>query len=231
MMNEGCVLTSCLHSGAIPLAHALNAEARPAWLETQSDLPAGTVARVLKSLCREYGSCGVIAVDGDQIVGKLRFSPMGPIDVEHQCVQQNPEAMAALDLRSLAARESLRPKSLSIWCLQVVKDASYRRKGIGRAMVQETISWAQEEGWDEIRALACSHIGPLLDWTGMFSVDAYQELGFTCTGRSVHPELLEGVRNMRAGHHGAEVKAQWGSYEHISDEEAGMIYDVVRRLR
>ena len=62
MMHEGCVLTYCLHRGTIPLAEALDAEAYPVPLEEETKLSAGTIARYLKSLCRAYGSCGVMAV-------------------------------------------------------------------------------------------------------------------------------------------------------------------------
>ena len=88
MMREGSVLTSCLHGGPIPLAEVSRAEEVPSWLEREAQLPAGTVARMLNALCREYGSCGVMAVDGGAVVGKVRFAPGGLGENVPECVQQ-----------------------------------------------------------------------------------------------------------------------------------------------
>jgi len=114
--------------------------------------------------------------------------------------------------------------------VQVVDDDTYRRKGIATAMVAKMIAWAREEGWDDIRAQATETIPPLLDWTGMFSVAAYRALGFTVTGTEVSPELLEGVRHMRAGGHGDQARKQWRGLEHLSDEQAAALYQLVLPL-
>jgi len=231
MMNEGCVLTYCHHGGAIPLIEAKEPEAHSAWIEKKNDIPKGSVARFLKAMCQEYGSCGVMAIDGDQVIGKLRFYPAQLGDSRlPTCVQGNPKALVAFEPTSLPPQESLDSRAMSIHCIQVVKDGGYRGQGIGTTMVRKLIDWASGTGWDEIRAPAIRHIPPLLDWCGSFSIDVYKRLGFVETGSAPHPELVEGVRNMRAGHHGEDVKEQWQPFAHLSDEEAAMMYDVVFRL-
>jgi GNAT superfamily N-acetyltransferase len=226
LMDESCVLTSCLHGGPIPLEDALDAGARPAWLETLSDLPTGTVARALRALCAEYGSCGVMAVEGDQVVGKVRF---GPVQVCHEpfCVQQMPENMTALARAALPAKADLQPLALTVVCVQLAE--GYRGRGLASGMLHAMIAWASDEGWQEVHARATRHIRPLLDWSGMLSRDVYEKLGFTCTGIASR-EALEGVQHMRAGGHGEEVRRQWEPFARLSDEEAAEIYDVVLSL-
>jgi len=229
MMREGCVLTSCLHSGPIPLAHVLEAESRPAWLETETDLAPGTVARVLNALCREYGSCGVMVLDGGQVIGKARVGPTEICDDQPFCVQQLPDRLSALSTSALPPMASLGRRALSILCLQLAEGGTYFGRGIGGEMVRQVVAWARSRGWDEIRAKATRHIPPLLHWTGLLSVDAYDKLGFTCVGL-LDVDLLDGVRSMRAGHHGDDVLRQWEPFEHLSDEEAAAVYELVLRF-
>ena len=231
MMHEGSVLTSCLHSGPISLAEVARAEELPSWLERDAQLPGGTVARVLNALCREYGSCGVMAVDGDVVVGKVRFAPAGLNEGVPECAQQHAEAWLGCDPGTLPPRRGLRPRALRIWCVQVVADDRYRRKGIATAMVAQMAAWARAEGWEEIHAHAIRAIPPLLDWAGIFSLDAYRRLGFTPTSSEVGPGLLEGVRHMREGGHGEDVHKQWDAFAHLTDEEAATLYAVTLPLR
>ncbi len=230
-MREGLVLTSCLHGGPIRLSEVAQAETRPSWLERTADLPVGTVARLLKALCREYGSCGVMAIDGDAVIGKVRFAPAGLGDSIPECCQQYPEAMAAFDPSRLPALETLQPRSLRVWCLQVVDEDRYRRQGIATTMVKQTLAWARETGWETIEACAVVEAPPLLNWTGLFSLGAYRRLGFKVTGSKVSPELLEAVRHMRIGGHGEKVREQWQAFAHLSEEEAATLWDVVLDLK
>jgi len=146
-------------------------------------------------------------------------------------VQQYPEAFAASDPQSLPAREALPSRALRIWCLQVVADEGYRGRGLATGMVRRLIAWAQAEGWAEIRAQAILPIPPLLDWTGLFSREAYARLGFEARGGAASPELLEGVRHMRAGGHSEQVRKQWEPFAHLSDEAAATLHDMVLPLQ
>jgi len=228
-MEEGCVLTSCLHSGSIPLADVLEAESRLAWIERDAGLPTGTVARALNAQCREYGSCGVMVLDDDQVVGKVRFGPTEVCEDEPFCVQQFPERLLELSQSGFPPAGSLRTRALSILCLQVTAGGAYRGKGIAAELVRQAVAWAGRNGWEEVRANAIRRIPPLLDWTGLFSVDAYEKLGFTRAGVTTHG-LLEGVRNMRRGEHGDDVLKRWEPFRHLSDEDAAEVYQVVSRF-
>lgn len=231
MMSDGLVLTSCVHGGPIPLAQVAKAAEEPSWLEQESGLPAGTIAAELNALCRRYRSCGVMALDGDAVIGKVRFSPAELGDNVAQCVQQSPERHAAFDPELLPQKEDLEPKSLELWCLQVVDAPQYRGRGIASTMLQRMVSWGREQGWEEVVTSAIRRIPPLLDWTGMLPVDTYLKLGFSVTGSEVNPDLLEGVAHMRAGGHGEDIRSQWGLFAGLSDDEAATLYRVALPLR
>jgi len=55
MTDSSCLLTTCLHKGPIPLAQREAPESVAAYLETITDIPQGSVARVLRALSQRYG--------------------------------------------------------------------------------------------------------------------------------------------------------------------------------
>ena len=205
-----------------------------AWAEREYGLPEGSIARFLRALCREYGSCGVMAVDGDSVVAKIRFCPLSFSDTlspESLCVQMEKEArlIASFDVETLTPKDALPSKALCVLCFQVA--SSYRGRGIATRMLETLIEWAKENGWEEIHSKAIQHIQPLLDLTGMWSVERYRKLGFQVTGHTPREELMQVVVAMRDGCHGEEVRLQWEQYGHLSDDEASRLYDVVLRIR
>lgn len=62
------------------------------------------------------------------------------------------------------------------------------------------------------------------------SVERYRQLGFEATV-SREMDSVEAVQNMRAGHHGEDLKRQWEPFAHLSGEDATCMYDVRLDLR
>ena len=236
MMTEDCVLCICVHGGPLPLSKTCAAETRSTWKERELGLPDGTVARFLQAMCRTYGSCGILAIDGDAVVGHLRFYPAGLDDVAaggFPCVQMDEiRALRDFDAGTLPPKNALAPAALRIHCFHVagIDGASYRRRGIGTTMLETMIDWARAAGWEELRAGASEHIPPIYEWSGQMSVERYSRLGFRATATPGESPWLQAVRNMRAGHHGERVKTQWEAFAHLSDEEAAQHHDVVLDL-
>ena len=230
MMDENCLLTSCLHGGVI----SLSASSEDAWAEREYGLPEGSIARFLRALCREYGSCGVMAIDGDSIVAKIRFCPQffsDTVSPESLCVQTEKEArfIASFDVERLTPKDELPSKTLWILCFQVV--SSYRGRGIATHMLETLIEWAKANGWDQIQSKAIWYIRPLLDWTGMWSVERYRKLGFQVIGHTPCEELMQAVIAMKDGCHGDDVRLQWEQYGHLSNDKASWLYDVALNVR
>jgi GNAT superfamily N-acetyltransferase len=227
MMDESCLLAVCLHGGPIPLASLREAETAATAIEQQEGIAPGTLARFLRALCQRYGSCAVLALDRDLVVGKLRFAPA---QVEEMlsgiCLQgaEGARRIADLEVATLPARGDLANETLRLDCYQVAE--GYRGQRIAEQMLETALAWARAAGWRALSSTAIRHIPPLLNWSGQASLKALQQHGFTIVGRQVNPDLREGVVSQRLGYHGDEVKRQWEAFADISDDEAAVVYEL-----
>lgn len=232
MMDEACLLPSCLHSGPVSLASLREVLTTAAYAERMENLRPGALARFLQALCRQYGSAAVLAVEDDLVVGKLRFAPrqvergLGGI-----CFQQAAEArrMAEFDLETLPAREALARQELRFDCYQVAD--GYGGRGIAKGLLDTALAWASATGWDTVSSSAIRHIPPLLAWSGQASLKALQERGFAIVSEAVSPDLREGVASQRQGYHGEAVQRQWADFADLSDDDAATLYEMTLDLR
>jgi len=231
MMDESCLLPMCLHGGPIALSSPDAVMTTPTYVEKQEGVEAGSMASFIKELCHLYGSCATLALDGDLIVGKIRFAPM-QIDqmLNGICLQMEDYAhkIAKLDLANLPKREELKEQNLKIGCFQIAND--YKGQGIVKQMLDETLTWARENNWKKLSASAIRHIPPLLNWSGMASKKALSERGFKVISEKHEPALLEAIESQKQGHHGEDVKKAWEAFSDISDDEAAMIYEMELKL-
>jgi GNAT superfamily N-acetyltransferase len=232
MMDETCLLASCLHGGPVRLPSLREALTTAAYAEREEGLPPGALARFLQALCQRYGSAAVLAVEGDLVVGKLRFAPR---QVERMlsgiCFQQAAEArrIAELDLETLPAREDLARQELRLDCSQVAPGHSGR--GIAKGLLDQALSWARAAGWETVSSSAIRHIPPLLNWSGQASAKALRERGFVVVSESASAGLREGVVSQRQGYHGEDVQRQWEEFAHRSDDDAATLYEMTLDLR
>jgi GNAT superfamily N-acetyltransferase len=230
-MDESIVLPICLHDGPVSLSR-LPELAKGTSFEKEFHLDAGVHATRLRELSHACGATGVAAVEGDQIVGLLRFFPSRLQDVVgYLCPQEEQRArrIAALDVSALPSFEDLQPKTLWMGCFQVVP--SHRSRGVGGAMVQKTIDWCRQHGWEEIEASGVEHIFPIMAWCGMMSARSLHKHGFEVEGCETDQGIKEAVVSQRLGHHGEEIRQIWEE-EHagISEDEAAVRYTLRLRL-
>ena len=75
VLDATCILRRCLHNGPVPLTETQ--PDNPPFVEAESEarVDAGTIDVFLKALVGAYGAYGFVALDGDQVVGKVRFYP------------------------------------------------------------------------------------------------------------------------------------------------------------
>jgi GNAT superfamily N-acetyltransferase len=212
-----------MHSGGVPMADAANAIPQ---------VSQEVVERFLRKMVEVYGSCGVLALDGDIIVGVLWFYPQwikqkfgGPI-----CIQgENYEALTQFNLEAVPAMEAMPTKTLHIECMMVVRSerADYTGRGIGRGMIEHLITWARQNHWTRIEAQAISDIKPLRLWAGAYTVARYQALGFEIVEGAVttNPGLLEGANSQKLGYHGPDFQRMWEAhYADVSDEDIARVH-------
>jgi GNAT superfamily N-acetyltransferase len=101
-----------------------------------SDRP---IREVTTTARREHGNCAVLAWDGDLVVGILTFFPVEDL-VERQA--HGWEMMEpSLGTGTLAIASCV---------LCSLGGHSYRRRGIGRAMGEQAIDWAREQGYRQV---------------------------------------------------------------------------------
>jgi len=225
IMDAAHPLPTSLHGGPIPLSQFENADAPPAYVETVSDIPYGTVVKTLQGISGRYGTCGVMAIDDDMVLGKIRAYPQALVDrVTYPCVQQEAAIRPVVDL-DLSTLPTLNEcPVLHIYCMQVA--SAYSGHSIVGAMLDALIEQAKDAGWQELRARAISSIPPLMNWCGQLSRGALAKRGFRVIGSSISPGLCEGVVSQRAGHHGESVRAQWEPFAHLSDDEAAQVFEM-----
>ena len=196
-MTEKFIVWRCLHGG--PLA----SDTIDQW-PSESTTPWSCYRErntpLLAKLTRIYGACAILARDGEQIVGHLRFYPKAIFGMEGAgglCLQQDPPAgpdkyFAKSDFPDLAQIED---KTLVVDCLMTgspqQKENPYQRKGIGTRMVKALIEWAKANGWEGIEADSFEDLPIIYQITGSAGHTFWEKLGFYLVDRHPHPELQD----------------------------------------
>jgi hypothetical protein len=196
-MTEEFIVWRCLHDG--PLARDTidqwpSASTMPWVCYRDRNTP------LLMKLTRTYGSCAIIARDGDQIVGHLRFYPKSVCDMEGAgglCLQQDSPAGPVEDFADSDFPDpaQIEDKTLVVHCLMTgspqQKENPYQRKGIGTRMVRALIEWAKVNGWERIEADSFEDIPIIYEITGSAGHTFWEKLGFHLVDRHPHPELQD----------------------------------------
>ena len=204
-MTERFVVWRCLHGGALDAAiidHPVPTS-KVDWSRIKTrNVP------LLKKLVATYGTCSMLARDGDSVVATLRFYPKALCPCTDSesgfCLQQEfpagpPDQLAAQELPPV---EKLDDRTLFIHCLMIVapKDEPdrYRRKGLATRMVRELIRWSIENKWDAIEANAYEEIPILYAISGVAGRRFWEKLDFCVIRQDTEPgisgEILEAVR-------------------------------------
>jgi GNAT superfamily N-acetyltransferase len=196
-MTEECVLWRCLHGG--PLSrHTIDQ-----W-SSADEMPWERYRvrnmSLLMKITRTYGACAILARDGEEIVGQLRFYPKVICDMEGaggMCLQQDHPAGPAEDFadRDFPDPAQIEDRILAVHCLMTgspqQKENPYQRKGIGTHMVRALIEWAKANGWERIEADSFEDIPIIYEMTGSAGHTFWEKLGFHIADRHLDPELQD----------------------------------------
>lgn len=204
-MTEGFVLWRCLHGG--PLGPRTIEDPAP---HPEIHWPATRARNVplLKKLIETYGSCAIIARDGNEAVASLRFYPKALCSFSPGgaafCLQQAYPAGPMDDAagRPFPPLEELTEKVLFVHCLMTVspknEPARYRRKGLATRMALELVRWAGERGWRAIEANAYEEIPMLYAISGVAGKRFWEKIGFRVVRADTEPgmtgDILDAVR-------------------------------------
>lgn len=191
MMGADFPVWRCLHGGPL----------NPDNLEQTTPHPAMEWPRVrkrnvalLETLTKLYGSCAVLAREGRDVVGMIRFYPKAVwklTGAHGLCLQQcEPNGPAdGFAEAGLPEFEQIQDKTLEIHCLTVGlpgrPGGRYQRKGIATRMVHELERWATERGWHAIEATAHEDLPTLYAMTGNAGRAFWERLGYSAAAVGV----------------------------------------------
>lgn len=197
-MDEKFILWRCLHGGP------LSKQAIEQWPEEQADgwkQHRAINVPLLDKLTRTYGACAMIASDGDEIVGMLRFYPkalMAVAKAGQMCLQQAHPAGPADDLvdEELPSPAECEDRILEVHCIMtsrpyagaeemricggrcLSKTDAGARKGIGLKLAKALVAWAREHGWRRIEVTTHPDLDIFYGITGSAGQSFWAKAGF-----------------------------------------------------
>jgi len=140
----------------------------------------------------------ILARDGGQIVGFLRFYPKILYSMKEAgtlCLQQDflaGSSKCSVD-QMFPPLEDIKEKTLKIHCLMTgspfQEENPYQRKGIGIRMARELMGWAKENGWKSIEATANEDFELLYAHTGQAGKSFWEKLGFRLVKTESEPRF------------------------------------------
>lgn len=211
-IDKDFVLFRCIHFG--PLSPS-NIETAPANIP---GLPEGQFDRNRQFLTRlidAYGSCGMLAMDGDFVVGHVRFYPQTICDQHRFCCQDPNNAITQEMVEmSLPRLENRADRILRIDCILVHED--YRGQGLTHALLDGVLEWAIEHNWTAVRAWASPDNYWLASQICLPMLRTYLKHGFQKGQTTPSPEIIGMIRDLltkiRDGEMAAEKKREFEQF-------------------
>ena len=194
-MSKDFIVWRCLHSG--PLSKESIEKLPPEPFVDFEKLRARNIP-LLNRLIETYGTCAILAKDGDLVVGTLRFYPKMFFPDENLmgfCLQQGPPYGPSQDSveREFPPLQDIQDKTLEVHCMMTgpfcQKDNPYRRKGIGTRMARELIRWAKEKGWEASEATAYEEVEFMYANFGAAGRSFWEKLEFRMVSKGIETAL------------------------------------------
>ena len=199
-MNKDFILFCCLHGG--PLS--------PSSIEKKCSIPKGQSNRNKKLLARlidTYGSCAMLAMEGDSVVAHARFYPQTIYNQFKFCCQDPNHAisqeMVEMKLPPLANPAE---RILRITCFFVHKD--YQGQGMCHKLIDAILEWAKSNAWKSVRCFAYLDNYWLSSEMCTPMLRTYDKHGFKKIETVLIPEVKDHLQQMKNGEFGAERKKE-----------------------
>ena len=223
-MDKDFILFCCLHNG--PLSSS-NIEAK------SKSLPEKQLERNKKFLARlvdAYGSCAMLAMEGDTVVAHARFYPQVIYDKFKFCCQDPSHAItkeiAEMELPPLAEQGE---RILRITCFFV--DESYRGQGLSHQLIDAILKWAKDNNWKSVRCFAYQDNYWLSSEMCTPMLSTYIKHGFKEIGTVTLPEVKDFLQQMKDGEWGDKKKEEFEKFCGDKDlSELVRLYEVECQL-
>lgn len=162
----------------------------------------------IRSRIADLGASAILAFDGEQHVGQLQFrrydpalrSPAGIMDPSYwgDFGQANAPALP--------------PETLNLFCYHVgqltsgnARDPRYQGRGIGVALLEQFVRWADAAGVEATVAKALPPYRALAVLMGGHPASVYEDHGFEVAAHWCDRDLRDRLPNVLAGEHGDGV--------------------------
>jgi GNAT superfamily N-acetyltransferase len=199
-MNKDFILFCCLHCGLLS----------PSNIKEKCSLPKGQSNRNKKLLGRlidTYGSCAMLAMEGDFVVAHARFYPHIIYNqFEFCCHDPNHAITQEMVEMKLPPLDNSAERILSITCFFVHKD--YRGQGLSHKLIDAILEWAKNNDWKSIRCFAYPDNYWLSSEMCTPMLRTYSKHGFRKIGTVMIPEAKDLLQQMQNGELGPERKKE-----------------------
>ena len=227
-MDKTFVLYRCLHAGLLSKSNieqkSTNVPGLPREQTCRNE-------KFLKRLISAYGSCAMLAYDGDYVVGYARFYPeiiYSLTSRKHICCQDQhmPITSEMADIQ-MPHINKLSDQTIRISCWFI--DMDYRNQGLSHLLLQHTVEWAREHGWTIVRASAAVNNFWVASRACALMLRTYEKNGFHKTSTNHAPELKDYLRQIQDGKFGAEKQREFEKYCGRDDLSEIAVYHMVER--
>jgi hypothetical protein len=140
----------------------------------------------------------MLVFDGQNHIGQLQFRPYVPNTVSPRGLH---DPLYWMDFQGQAPE--LPEKTLALFCYHVgqtdntqARDSRYFGKGIGLRLLNETLRWAKEAGFESVIAKGCPGYRSVIEYMGGMPIEVYREQGFLVPATYLDQELKSVVESM-----------------------------------
>ena len=226
-MDKDFILFQCLHCG--PLS--------PSNIETKSRNKEGISKeqfernkKFLTRITDAYGSCAMLAIEGNSVVAPARFYPQIILNQVDFCCHDPKYAitqkMVEMDLPAI---ENPADRILKIDCFLVHE--KNRGQGLSHALIDGILEWAQSNNWKTVRAHAASDNYWVASQICAPMLSTFIKQGFKKTGTVSIPEAKDMLQNIQEGKSGIKKKKEFEKFCGGKDlSDLSLYYEVERRL-
>jgi ribosomal protein S18 acetylase RimI-like enzyme len=210
-MDKAFILFRCVHFGPLGLSNIEKMSMNvPGLSEEQFDRNKKFLARLIDI----YGSCAMLAIEGDLVVGHARFYPQIIFDLagqRHICCQEPRFAVTQQMVEmELATIENPANRILRIHCWLVHKD--YRGWGLSHALLDGILEWAQSHNWKVVRASAAPDNYWVASQACAPMLRTYIKHGFQKIKTVPSPEVEEILMKFQEGKLGIKGKKEFEKF-------------------
>lgn len=170
--------------------------------------------KFLARLTDTYGSCAMLAVENGFVVAHARFYPQIIFELAGKkpiCLQEPNFAPTQQMVETVPPEmDNITDRTLGVHCWHVHKD--YRSQGLGHALLDGILEWAQNHEWKVVKASAASDNYWVSSQACTLMLHTFIKRGFQNLKTVPAPELKKRLMKFQKGEFGIEGKREFEKF-------------------